>query len=625
MNDIPLLYGIGIQRMVFTNIVRMSSKFSNSLVICASATYPPLDDCQLWETLGSTISVSMKDMNTSLWNWNSTYGFYQYCPMASIVSYSLVICASAWYLNNGSIEYHENSFLIIYSLDTVNERVHMTNTLGAYFVATYYFTVTSSVADWAEIRMVTRKRPNGQDSWYSMSPVSLRPFGVIWALKRAFFYFKLYFGQNQLCFVCDFVSFLFRTYPPLDDCQLWETLGSTISVSMKDMNTSLSGIWNSNVWFFPILSYGIYSSYSLVICASAWYLNNGSIEYHENSFLIIYSLGKFFKGAHSFGLASCCTPCVSNVSSLTYPPLDDCQLWETLGSTISVSMKDMNTSLWNWNSTYGFYQYCPMASIVSYSLVICASATYPPLDDCQLWETLGSTISVSMKDMNTSIWNWNSTTYPPLDDCQLWETLGSTISVSMKDMNTSIWNWNSTTYPPLDDCQLWETLGSTISVSMKDMNTSIWNWNSTTYPPLDDCQLWETLGSTISVSMKDMNTSIWNWNSTTYPPLDDCQLWETLGSTISVSMKDMNTSLWNWNSTYGFYQYCPMASIVSYSLVICASAWYLNNGSIEYHENSFLIIYSLGKFFKGAHSFGLASCCTPCVSNVSSLWSVMLS
>ncbi|GKB23916.1 hypothetical protein Tco_0863317 [Tanacetum coccineum] len=64
---------------------------------------------------------------------------------------------------------------------------------------------------------------------------------------------------------------------------------------------------------------------------------------------------------------------------------------------------------------------------------------------------------------------------------------------------------------------------------------------------------------------------------------------------------------------------------VSYSLVICASAWYLNNGSIEYHENSFLIIYSLGKFFKGAHSFGLASCCTPCVSNVSSLWSVMLS
>ncbi|GKD67780.1 hypothetical protein Tco_1321870, partial [Tanacetum coccineum] len=111
----------------------------------------------------------------------------------------------------------------------------------------------------------------------------------------------------------------------------------------------------------------------------------------------------------------------------------------------------------------------------------------------------------------------------------------------------------------------------------------------------------------------------------TYPPLDECQLWETLGSTISVSMKDMNTSLWNWNSTYGFYQYCPMASIVSYSLVICASAWYLNNGSIEYHENSFLIIYSLGKYFKGAHSFGLASCCTPCVSNVSSLWSVMLS
>ncbi|GJU98436.1 hypothetical protein Tco_1327707 [Tanacetum coccineum] len=222
---------------------------------------------------------------------------------------------------------------------------------------------------------------------------------------------------------------------------------------MKDMNTSLWN-WNSTYGFYQYCPMASIVSYSLVICASAWYLNNGSIEYHENSFLIIYSL-------------------------------DDCQLWETLGSTISVSMKDMNTSLWNWNSTYGFYQYCPMASIVSYSLVICASATYPPLDDCQLWETLGST--------------------------------------------------------------------------------------------------------------------------------------------ISVSMKDMNTSLWNWNSTYGFYQYCPMASIVSYSLVICASAWYLNNGSIEYHENSFLIIYSLGKFFKGAHSVGLASSCTPCVSNISSLWSVLLS
>ncbi|GKA84673.1 hypothetical protein Tco_0806268, partial [Tanacetum coccineum] len=216
------------------------------------------------------------------------------------------------------------------------------------------------------------------------------------------------------------------TYPPLDDCQLWETLGSTISVSMKDMNTSLWN-WNSTYGFYQYCPMASIVSYSLVICASAWYLNNGSIEYHENSFLIIYSLGMFFKGAHSFGLASCCILCVSNVSSLTYPPLDECQLWETLGST------------------------------------------------------------------------------------------------------------------------------------------------------------------------------------------------------ISVSMKDMNTSLWNWNSTYGFYQYCPMASIVSYSLVICASAWYLNNGSIEYHENSFLIIYSLGKYFKGAHSFDLASFCTPCVSNVSSLWSVMLS
>ncbi|GKC66637.1 hypothetical protein Tco_1099235 [Tanacetum coccineum] len=38
----------------------------------------------------------------------------------------------------------------------------------------------------------------------------------------------------------------------------------------------------------------------------------------------------------------------------------------------------------------------------------------------------------------------------------------------------------------------------------------------------------------------------------------------------------------------------PFLKRISYSLVICASAWYLHNGSIEYHENSFLIIYSLG-------------------------------
>ncbi|GJX41020.1 hypothetical protein Tco_0256010 [Tanacetum coccineum] len=508
----------------------MASIVSYSLVICASATYPPLDDCQLWETLGSTISVSMKDMNTSLWNWNSTYGFYQYCPMASIVSYSLVICASAWYLNNGSIEYHENSFLIIYSLDTVNERVHMTNTLGAYFVATYYFTVTSSVADWAEIRMVTRKWPNGQVSWFSMSP------------------------------------------------------------------------------------------------CIAWYLNNGSIEYHENSFLIIYSLGKFFKRAHSFGLASCCTPCVSNVSSLTYPPLDDCQLWETLGSTISVSMKDMNTSLWNWNSTYGFYQYCPMASIVSYSLVICASATYPPLDDCQLWETLGSTISVSMKDMNTSLWNWNST-YGFYQYCPM----ASIVSYSLV-ICASAWYLNNGSIEYHENSFL--IIYSLVSYSLV-ICASAWYLNNGSIEYHENSfliiySLGKFFKGAHSFGLASCCTPCVSnvsslWSVLTYPLLDDCQLWETLGSTISVSMKDMNTSLWNWNSTYGFYQYCPMASIVSYSLVICASAWYLNNGSIEYHENNFLIIYSLGKFFKGAHSFSLAFCCTPCVSNVSSLWSVLLS
>nr|GEU85883.1 hypothetical protein [Tanacetum cinerariifolium] len=41
------------------------------------------------------------------------------------------------------------------SSDAVNEGVNVTNTLSAYFSATNY------VADWAEICMVTRKRPNG--------------------------------------------------------------------------------------------------------------------------------------------------------------------------------------------------------------------------------------------------------------------------------------------------------------------------------------------------------------------------------------------------------------------------------------------------------------------------------
>ncbi|GJU98437.1 hypothetical protein Tco_1327708 [Tanacetum coccineum] len=205
----------------------------------------------------------MKDMNTSLWNWNSTYAFYQYCLMASIVSYSLGICASAWYLNNGSIEYHENSFLINYSL-------------GKFFKGAHSFGLASCCTPCVS---------NVSSLWLPSNVISWGPLMQI------------------------------RTYPPLDDCQLWETLGSTISVSMKDMNTSLWN-WNSTYGFYQYCPMASIVSYSLVICASAWYLNNGSIEYHENSFLIIYSLGKFFKGAHSFGLASCCTPCVSNVSSL---------------------------------------------------------------------------------------------------------------------------------------------------------------------------------------------------------------------------------------------------------------------------------------------------------------------
>ncbi|GKA06247.1 hypothetical protein Tco_0685471 [Tanacetum coccineum] len=428
----------------------------------------------------------MKDMNTSLWNWNSTYGFYQYCPMASIVSYSLVICASAWYLNNGSIEYHENSFLIIYSLGYLLMSYVMEGTFDAVY--------GNELADWAEIRMVTRKRPNGQDSWDFHEP-----------------------------------------YTANERVDITNTLGAYFVVHCK--LGKLSGGGGKG------LSMG-------------WFGLQGKRE-----------------GVNP-----------------TYPPLDDCQLWETLGSTISVSMKDMNTSLWNWNSTYGFYQYCPMASIVSYSLVICASATYPPLDDCQLWETLGSTISVSMKDMNTSLWNWNST-YGFYQYCPM----ASIVSYSLV-ICASAWYLNNGSIEYHENSFL-------IIYSLGKFFKGAHSFG------LASC-------CTPCVS---------NVSSLTYPPLDDCQLWETLGSTISVSMKDMNTSLWNWNSTYGFYQYCPMASIVSYSLVICASAWYLNNGSIEYHENSFLIIYSLGKFFKGAHSFGLASCCTPCVSNVSSLWSVLLS
>nr|GEY77911.1 RNA-directed DNA polymerase [Tanacetum cinerariifolium] len=65
----------------------------------------------------------------------------------------------------------------------VNERVNITNMLGAYFPA------TNSVANWAEIFIVTWKRPNGQDSLPYNEPCPFGPFGVVWAFKRAFFYF----------------------------------------------------------------------------------------------------------------------------------------------------------------------------------------------------------------------------------------------------------------------------------------------------------------------------------------------------------------------------------------------------------------------------------------------------
>nr|GEU88922.1 transposon Ty3-I Gag-Pol polyprotein [Tanacetum cinerariifolium] len=55
--------------------------------------------------------------------------------------------------DSGSILFQEGGD----DADTVNERVNMTNTLGAYFWQQIF------VADWAEIHMVTWKRPNGQD------------------------------------------------------------------------------------------------------------------------------------------------------------------------------------------------------------------------------------------------------------------------------------------------------------------------------------------------------------------------------------------------------------------------------------------------------------------------------
>ncbi|GJZ86487.1 hypothetical protein Tco_0658097, partial [Tanacetum coccineum] len=429
---------------------------------------------------------------------------------------------------------------------TVNERVDMTNTLDAYFMATDYFTklilllddcqlgnsgFTISVSDEGNETLlygigIQRKFFNGHTIWLPSNVIS-------WGLLMQI-----------------------RTYPPLDDCQLWETLGSTISVSVEG-KTLLYGIeltLPSNVISWGFLMQ-IRSTSELDMDHYAQRIFCGNKLNFTNYYVLFVILFPFYLE--------------------TYLLSDDCQLWETVGSTIRVSVKERNTSLDTVNERVDMTN-----TLDAYFMATDYFTTYPPLDDVNYGKLLGfPTIYCYHKDMTTSPMELDST-YGFYQYCPM----ASIVSYSLVICA-------SATYPPLDDCQLWETLGSTISVSMKDMNTYIWNWNSTL--PL----------------------------ALTYPPLDDCQLWETLGSTISVSMKDMNTSLWNWNSTYGFYQYCPMASIVSYSLVICASAWYLNNGSIEYHENSFLIIYSLGMFFKGAHY----SCCTPCVSNVSSLWSVLLS
>nr|GEZ90990.1 hypothetical protein [Tanacetum cinerariifolium] len=69
--------------------------------------------------------------------------------------------------------------------DAVNERVNVTNTLDA------ILRQQISVADWAEVRMVTRKWPNGQDALLCHEPCQF------WAFRG------------------DFVFVLFRTYPPL--------------------------------------------------------------------------------------------------------------------------------------------------------------------------------------------------------------------------------------------------------------------------------------------------------------------------------------------------------------------------------------------------------------------------
>nr|GEW51370.1 RNA-directed DNA polymerase [Tanacetum cinerariifolium] len=62
-------------------------------------------------------------------------------------------------LDSGSIHFEEGED----DADTVNERVNVTNMLGAYFLQQI------SMANWAEICMVTRKWPNDRDSLFSTS------------------------------------------------------------------------------------------------------------------------------------------------------------------------------------------------------------------------------------------------------------------------------------------------------------------------------------------------------------------------------------------------------------------------------------------------------------------------
>nr|GFA53086.1 transposon Ty3-I Gag-Pol polyprotein [Tanacetum cinerariifolium] len=73
-------------------------------------------------------------------------------------------------------------------VDAVNKRVNVTNTLGAYFLATdFYGGLGRNLHGHS-------KTANGQVSLPSMSPVSFRPFEVVSGLKERFFVFRLYFG-----------------------------------------------------------------------------------------------------------------------------------------------------------------------------------------------------------------------------------------------------------------------------------------------------------------------------------------------------------------------------------------------------------------------------------------------